>query len=195
MKTAELRLIESIVESSPAIIFRWRIEAGWPVEYVSRNVAQLGYTRQDILSGRVSWPAITHPGDVPRLEQEIQTFLKKKIDRWSQTYRIRAKDGRYRWMRDWNLLLRGKKGVPRKIQGIILDVSAEKAAQARLENALEKVLSGFIPICAECKAIRDKAGRWQPVEQYLHRKSRARFTHGYCPRCAERVMKSLARRR
>jgi len=37
----ELELIESIVESSPAIIFRWIIQEGWPVEFVSKNVAQL----------------------------------------------------------------------------------------------------------------------------------------------------------
>jgi hypothetical protein len=30
----ELKLIESIVENSPAIIFRWIIQEGWPVEYV-----------------------------------------------------------------------------------------------------------------------------------------------------------------
>ena len=42
----ELYLLESIVEASPAIIFRWLIQEGWPVEYVSRNVEQLGYTRK-----------------------------------------------------------------------------------------------------------------------------------------------------
>jgi len=71
----ELRLIESIVESSPVIIFRWIISEGWPVEYVSKNVSQLGYTQQDLLAGAVSWPGITHPDDEARLEREVKSFL------------------------------------------------------------------------------------------------------------------------
>ena len=31
----------------------------------------------DFLSGRVSWPGITHPDDVPRLEKEVAGFMAK----------------------------------------------------------------------------------------------------------------------
>jgi PAS domain S-box-containing protein len=194
----ELKLIESIVESSPAIIFRWIIQEGWPVEFVSKNISQLGYTQDEMLSGKVSWPGITHPDDEPRLQEEVKANLAKGADTWSQMYRIRAADGAYHWMRDWNLLLRDEQEVPRKIQGIIIDITQEKAeeqqrqqAQKELEQALSKVISGFVPICAQCKAIRDDTDKWIPVETFITRKSQARFSHGLCPGCLVRFKENL----
>lgn len=73
-----LKLVEAIVETSPAVIFRWKIQPGvWPVEYVSKNIEKFGYPRKDMTSGKVSWFDITHPNDVIRLEQEIEKFLAK----------------------------------------------------------------------------------------------------------------------
>ncbi|MEA3547443.1 MAG: response regulator [Thermodesulfobacteriota bacterium] len=56
-----------------------------------------------------------------------------------------------------------------------------------LEQALAEVkkLSGFLPICAFCKKIRDDEGYWQQVEQYITEHSEAIFSHGVCPTCAE----------
>ena len=64
---------------------------------------------------------------------------------------------------------------------------------AALEKALAeiKVLSGILPICCRCKQIRDDAGYWQQVEQYISEHSEARFSHGYCPACFEKEMKKL----
>ena len=197
----ELQLIRSIVEASPAIIFRWIIQEGWPVEYVSGNVVQLGYTQEDMLSGTFSWPGITHPDDVPRLEKEVEGYLAADADRWTQSYRIRARDGTYRWMRDWNLLLRDEQGVPRRIQGIVIDITKEITAEQQredarkaLENALARVISGFIPICAQCKAVRTSADNWIPIEDYIVRKSPVQFSHGYCPRCARKALDDLGQR-
>jgi PAS domain S-box-containing protein len=196
-----LRLIESIVEASPAIIFRWIIQEGWPVEYVSKNVEQLGYSQKEMMSGEVSWPEITHPDDVPRLEQEVREILAVGEDTWSQVYRIRTRSGEYRWMRDWNLVLRDKKGIPQKIQGIVMDITPEKAAEHQretareeLEIALAQVISGFLPICSSCKAIRESDGGWTPIEEYIFHKSQVQFSHGYCPECARKIFGDIYRR-
>jgi PAS domain S-box-containing protein len=197
----QLQLIESIVEASPAIVFRWVIQEGWPVEYVSKNIEMLGYTQEEMVSGDVSWPGITHPDDVPRLEREIQEFVADGADRWSQTYRVRLRDGTYRWMRDWNLLLRDDTGTPRRIQGIVLEIAKEKAAEQQredlrreLEKALARVISGFLPICMECKAIRDSSNNWTPIERYIGCRNPVEFSHGYCPSCAKKVLDELPRK-
>ena len=194
----ELRLIESIVEKSPAIIFRWIIQEGWPVEYVSRNISQMGYSQEEMLSGKVSWPEITHPEDHLRLEAEVKDFFSQGTDSWSQTYRIRARDGGYRWIRDWNLLLRDEQGVPKKIQGIIIDITTEKIEvqerekmQKELEKALASVISGFIPICTLCKAIKVDTGNWTTLERYITQKNPVKFSHGYCPDCYKKVLEEL----
>lgn len=58
-----------------------------------------------------------------------------------------------------------------------------------LKDALAKVktLSGFLPICASCKKIRDDHGYWASVEQYIEDHSEAVFSHGICPSCAQKL--------
>jgi len=58
-----------------------------------------------------------------------------------------------------------------------------------LKEALEKVklLSGFLPICASCKKIRDDTGYWKQIETYIGEHSEAEFSHGICPDCAKKL--------
>lgn len=59
----------------------------------------------------------------------------------------------------------------------------------RLHNAMQdvKVLSGFLPICAACKKIRDDSGYWRQIEEYISRHSNALFSHGLCPDCSRKL--------
>ncbi len=50
-----------------------------------------------------------------------------------------------------------------------------------------KYLEGFLSICSSCKKIRDENGNWQPMERFIHERSEARFSHGLCPHCAEKL--------
>ena len=54
-----------------------------------------------------------------------------------------------------------------------------------LREALNQVqtLSGLLPICANCKKIRDDQGYWHQVEAYVRDHSEAEFSHSICPDC------------
>ena len=58
-----------------------------------------------------------------------------------------------------------------------------------LQDALDLVnlLSGYLPICASCKKIRDDKGYWQAVENYISSHSEAKFSHGICPECIKKL--------
>ena len=62
-----------------------------------------------------------------------------------------------------------------------------RAADKALSEALEKVLSGFISICASCKRVRVQENEWTPVEWYVTNKADAQFSHGVCPECSQRL--------
>jgi hypothetical protein len=55
----------------------------------------------------------------------------------------------------------------------------------QLEEAMKEIrtLSGLIPICSNCKKIRDDKGYWQQVDVYVSQHSTADFSHGICPDC------------
>ena len=50
-----------------------------------------------------------------------------------------------------------------------------------------KQLSGFLPICASCKRIRDDTGYWNQIESYISAHSEAQFSHGICPDCIKKL--------
>ena len=62
-----------------------------------------------------------------------------------------------------------------------------KSNKEKLEEALSnvKTLSGLVPICANCKKIRDDSGYWNQIETYVQKHSEAEFSHGMCPDCSE----------
>ena len=74
--------------------------------------------------------------------------------------------------------------------GKIKQADEEKSEAIReLHKALEevKILSGFLPICASCKKIRDDNGYWNQIEAYISEHSKAEFSHGICPECAQKL--------
>jgi PAS domain S-box-containing protein len=80
--------------------------------------------------------------------------------------------------------------------GIFEDITERKLAETErerlikeLQEALSKVklLGGLLPICANCKKIRDDKGYWQQIEAYIRKHSEAEFSHGICPECARKL--------
>src|SRR5262245_53037086 len=96
--------------------------------------------------------------------------------------------------------LRDSRGAIIGITCAASDVTALKQAAAErdrlvaeLQDALAnvKLLSGLLPICASCKRIRDDSGGWMQIEAYISRHSEAKFTHGVCPDCGNRLYGEL----
>ena len=71
----------------------------------------------------------------------------------------------------------------------------DKSAKEREELILKlqitldevKTLQGFLPICANCKKIRDDKGYWNQIEGYIQTHSDAKFSHGMCPECSDEL--------
>jgi hypothetical protein len=65
----------------------------------------------------------------------------------------------------------------------------ERELLSRLTSALQEVrkLRGLLPICANCKNIRNDQGDWEALESYILTRSKAEFTHTVCPECAQRL--------
>ena len=59
------------------------------------------------------------------------------------------------------------------------------------QTEVEK-LRGLLPICMECNKIHDMdSGKWVRVDQYVTDRSPAKFSHGLCPQCADRLLKEI----
>lgn len=85
---------------------------------------------------------------------------------------------------DWNILL-----TVNDITQLKKNEKDKENLIGELSKALSEVktLSGFLPICASCKKIRDDSGYWTQIESYIRDHSEADFTHSICPDCARKL--------
>ncbi len=63
-----------------------------------------------------------------------------------------------------------------------------KELEAALSNV--KQLQGLLPICCYCKKVRNDQNYWEQVDQYFVEHSELEFSHGICPDCYQKVVKT-----
>jgi len=87
----------------------------------------------------------------------------------------------------WNILIQFGMFVLYAVivSRVSTDIDRQRAVNEELHVALAEVrrLSGILPICAWCKKIRDREGRWHQLEAYLVGHAEVDFTHSICPEC------------
>jgi hypothetical protein len=91
---------------------------------------------------------------------------------------------------------RGKRKQYLFVTAADLPDAGEPLSLVTLEDFTEFAeLRGLVPICANCKKIRNDSDYWEQVENYLSRHLEMSFTHGLCPEClAQYFSKDLPNR-
>ena len=157
LRRAEERF-RMIVERTPAIVYLLLPErdedTGTPVAYVSPQVERiLGYP-QDAWREPGVWVEQIHPDDRARVVAG-GTHASRTGEPFSEVYRMRAADGRIVWFHDESVLIRGEEGHPVMWQGVMVDVTEQKAAEQRLRSAEDRhrALVEHIPAVVYAEAI------------------------------------------
>ncbi len=86
------------------------------------------------------------------------------------------------------------KQLERDIEHRKLTEKEKERLITQLQKALHEVktLNGLIPICANCKKVRDDKGYWHQLEKYVRDHSEAEFSHGICPECMKKLYPEFA---
>jgi PAS domain S-box-containing protein len=125
------KYLERVINLNTAIVFVWKNIEGWPVEYVSENVkAVLGYDPEDFYSGKVSFHKIVHRDDLERVSLEVESYSKSQLESFTQEYRLLTHNGKEIWVDDRTLVRRGIDGDITHFEGIIIDITDRKLAEA-----------------------------------------------------------------
>ncbi|MCM1987350.1 PAS domain S-box protein [Methanococcoides seepicolus] len=119
------KLLVNVINNSPTVIFIWRPENDWPVEFVSENISQFGYSVEDFISGNILYGDLIHPSDIENVKAEVLRCNLAGID-FSYEYRIFTKSGEIRWVDERSIYKRDERGDVEYIQGIIVDITDRK---------------------------------------------------------------------
>ena len=87
-----------------------------------------------------------------------------------------------------NLMLNFKRLIETHLEMIYMNAVLGDKNKRLTDYLMElQALRGIVPICSNCKSIRDKENNWHPIEHYLIRHPQADFSHSICPACKKKL--------
>ena len=122
----------ALVEQIPAIVYIDEADERMTTTYVSPQIEPLlGYTQHDYMTDPDLWTSMLHPDD---RDGAVETYLRGREsgEPFVFEYRLVAKDGSIVWFRDSAIVLPDGEGRPQFIQGVMLDITERKAAEAQI---------------------------------------------------------------
>ena len=207
-KAAEKDLLESKqryerhVNTIPCAIYDYVL---WPngqsrFIYISPQCKDIfGYDADRIIENNNLLWEMVYSEDFERLKREHWSANQAR-ELFQSEVRIVLPSGCMKWIELTSMPSEQKLDSQNIWSGVVLDITSRKRSEeernqlvSELQDALAKVkkLSGFLPICATCKKIRDDKGYWNQIESYIRNHSEAEFSHGICPDCVTELYPEL----
>lgn len=114
------------------------------IYYSPRWKEMLGYGEEELGDSPEEWFTRIHRSDVERVQAAIKAHLEGHSANFEAEYRIRCRDGTFRWMLSRGLAVRDASGQAYRMAGSQTDITARKAAEERLlHEAVHDVLTGL----------------------------------------------------
>ncbi len=124
-------------------LWDWDLDSN-RIYYSPRWKAMLGYADEELGDSPEEWLSRIHRSDVERVRSAIRAHLEGGSSSFEMEYRIRCRDGGFRWMLSRGLAVRNAEGRAYRMAGSQTDITARKMAEERLmHEAVHDVLTGL----------------------------------------------------
>jgi len=138
-KTKEQNILLSLFDHGDSVLFRWRNDEQWSINYVSSNVANLlGYTQEEFLSGKIAYAQCIYEEDLERVIDEVNKGKESSENFFRhESYRIITKDGTIKWVLDYTVVQKNDFGAVTHFLGYIIDVTEQENTLRNLEKFID----------------------------------------------------------
>jgi len=130
------------LEGSGQVVWDWDVPAA-TMTTSAHTLAMLGHEPEALSGDPWKWDAFFHPDDKDRIYAELRRVFKGRADVLEIEYRMRCKDGSYKWVLDRGKVSgRDERNRPLRILGTLTDIDARKQAeQERIRQAERMALA------------------------------------------------------
>jgi len=131
----ESRRLETLIGNLPGIVYRCRLEPGWPMEFVGGRCQEItGYPASKLEADEVLWGEdVVHPDDQARIAAESQAAVEAN-EPFELTYRIRTADGETRWIWEQGREVSTVTDDGTMLEGFMLDVTEQQRRQSEIRQ-------------------------------------------------------------
>jgi PAS domain S-box-containing protein len=137
------RFQRSLVASVPGMVYRYRNDGLWKVDFVSAgSFALLGVMPEQLVDGSKIYLELVHPDDRARIWKEWRAGAATGRP-FELEYRVRHGDGSWRWVFDRAQGGSDDSGKITRIEGLVMDVTARKTMEQELERTRENLVDAL----------------------------------------------------
>lgn len=147
-----LQSLEKLFDKGDSILFRWRADAFWSIEYVSENVLTLlGFSAEEFMSNKIDYISCIDKSIVTRIQSEVTKASQSGVDFFKhEPYKIITKDKKEKWVEDQTVIERDESGNITHFIGLIKDVTKRielgfqnELLEQRMKLAIESTHDGI----------------------------------------------------
>ncbi len=124
--TEEREELEAIINQGPAVVFLWENASGWPVNFVTGNLHQIGLDPNDFYAGRIPFIDLIYPDDHEQVMTTVTGHNWEQQPVLVQEYRIINSGGEACWVEDRRWIRRNDQGKITYYQGILININDRK---------------------------------------------------------------------
>ncbi|QFS46146.1 PAS domain S-box protein [Nostoc sphaeroides] len=99
----------------------------------------LGYEPNELSNGDDEWSIRIHSDDYTRVMAAQKAYLLGQVADYNVEYRLRCKDGSYRWVRSRAKAIWNEQGNPVRLVGSLGDISERQQAEEKLRESEERL--------------------------------------------------------
>lgn len=125
-------LYKITTEAANIGIWDWKVDSD-EVYYSDVWKAQLGYKPDEIKNEFSSWSSLLHPDDSDRCHKAVQNYLAKPEGSFLLTFRMKHKNGTYRWVHNHAESFKDDQGRVTRMYGTHMDLTEQKEAETKLK--------------------------------------------------------------
>lgn len=105
------------------------------IHYGDNWASVLGYTKEDLESGKISWEKLLHPEDKELTIQTLRDHISGKTPKYNAEFRLKNSKGDWQWIYARGKIIEyNEDGIPLRFVGTHTDITARK----EMENSLLK---------------------------------------------------------
>lgn len=127
----------SMFMNGNVVVFHWKNDPSWSIEYVSANVLDIfGYTEKDFLEGNICYKNIIFSDDIAMFENTVCDAIKeKKVNFSIDDYRVIRKDGGIIWLSHFMTIIYDDNKNLLNFYGHVTNITKRKIAEKALESS------------------------------------------------------------
>ncbi|HKK93731.1 MAG TPA: PAS domain-containing protein [Longimicrobiales bacterium] len=129
-----LHNLEEAIEAGGVGLWDWDLITN-EITYSDKWKQQLGYAPHEIADAYEAWESRVHPDDLDQALASIQAAIREGEEYSETMFRMRHKDGSWRWIIAHGAVTRDDDGTAVRMQGSHLDVTERRKLQARVEES------------------------------------------------------------